>query len=420
MENDFIKNVSRALDEQMKMKPYPINLLEEVHMHDNDERKELSGAKRKVCENAHTRILGKILAFNEGKGYILLNNLLKEVAKYCKSWNSISTENPIFTSEASCDSDNTSGRIDLLIKEDGKYAIIVENKINEATDQNNQIARYIKYLEGTGFTRSQVFVLYMSSRGDAPSDKTWKLEGEDYQNDFAARYCNFSYRFHVLPWLKKEVLPTIKDLNQPYLKSAVEQYIDYLEGKYALRKDERECLLEVLKNELKINDDEIKKDLNGVLHRIDEKISEVEIIQKGKDGDDTAVKRRVNLIYEGLLSIKTAILGKAVGHFEGTEPYTGAHVYERKNHYGVVITNNGRQYVLYIGEKNSFFCSVISYPLKNQRIDIASDQIFSLFFKKRGRKLDWRATEYDSPQKDYLSAVLKMKTVLQALENNEN
>ena len=75
----------------------------------------------------------------------------------------------------------------------------------------------------------------------------------------------------------------------------------------------------------------------------------------------------------------------------------------------------------YIGEyNNKFFCSVISYPLKNQQIDSDSDQFFRPSFNKRGRKLDWRATEYDSPQKDYLSAVLKMKTVLQALENNEN
>ncbi len=418
MGKDFIRKVSEALDEQMKTKPYPINLLEEVHMHDNDEREELSGAKRKVCENAHTRILGKILAFNEGKGFILMKNLIKEVAKYCNSWNSILIEDPEFTSEAICD--NSSGRIDLLIKEDGKYAIIVENKINEAADQDNQIARYIKHLMSIGFKQSQIFVLYMSSRGDAPSAKTWKLDGEDYQMEFATRYSNFSYRFHVLPWLEKEVIPIIKSLNQPYLKSAVEQYIDYLKGKYALREDERKCLIAVLKNELKINDKGIKNDFNGVLHRIDEGISKVEKVRKDKDADETATKRRVNLIYEGLLSIKTTILGDAVGHFEGAEPYTGAHVYERKNHYGVIITNNERQYVLYIGEKNSFFCSVISYPIKNQRIDIASDQFFRLFFDKRGRRLDWQATEYDGPQKDYLHATIKMRTILLALEKNEN
>lgn len=418
MEKDFIKKVSEALEEQMKTKPYPINLLEEVHMHDNDEREELSGSKRKVCENAHTRILGKILAFNEGKGFILMKNLIKEVAKCCNSWNSILIKDPEFTSEANCD--NTSGRIDLLIKEDDKYAIIVENKINEAADQENQIARYIKHLKSIGFPQSQIFVLYMSSRGDAPSDETWKLDGEDYQKEFAARYFNFTYRFHVLPWLEKEVIPIINSLNQPYLKSAVEQYIDYLKGKYALREEEREGLLVVLKKELKINDDEIKNDFNGVLHRIDEGISYVEKVRKDRYEEETAMKRRVNLIYEGLLSIKTTILGEAIGHFERTEPYTGAYIHNRKNYYGVIITNNERQYVLYIGEYTYFFCSVISYPLKNQRIDIVSDQFFRSFFNKRGPKLDWQATKYDSPQKDYLSATKKMKTVLQALEKNEN
>ena len=84
-ENDnastFVDEVLKQLEKRLQQEPYQINLLEEVHMHDYGEKKELSGIKRKVCENAHTRILKRLLAFRHGGEYILFKSLVNAISQ---------------------------------------------------------------------------------------------------------------------------------------------------------------------------------------------------------------------------------------------------------------------------------------------------------------------------------------------------
>ena len=44
----FINDVIAQYNERMKSQPYQINLLEEVHMHDDGQRKDLSEAKKLI------------------------------------------------------------------------------------------------------------------------------------------------------------------------------------------------------------------------------------------------------------------------------------------------------------------------------------------------------------------------------------
>lgn len=52
------------------------------------------------------------------------------------------------------------------------------------------------------------------------------------------RYITLNYKDDILPWLRNEVLPTCKEDN-PILASALEQYIDHLDGMFNLRKEEQ-------------------------------------------------------------------------------------------------------------------------------------------------------------------------------------
>ena len=124
-----INSLIKKHKDLMKSYPYNINIIDELH----------------ADENAHSRILMKLLQFNEDMSFPILDSLLKELGIN----ETILT--PIFTSDAS-------DRIDLLIK-DEKYAIIVENKIHDALDQENQLNRYIKEVERKGF--DSFYIIYL-------------------------------------------------------------------------------------------------------------------------------------------------------------------------------------------------------------------------------------------------------------------
>ncbi len=131
----------KYLQERAKL-PFHINILDELHAN----------------ENAHSRIFLKILSYRENDNYPFLNNLFQflggdfKVLNICK---------PIFTAEKH--------RIDMLIKDkQGKYALIVENKIHGAIDQQKQISNYISQIKDSGFNENQIYVLYLTKSGGSP------------------------------------------------------------------------------------------------------------------------------------------------------------------------------------------------------------------------------------------------------------
>ena len=73
-----------------------------------------------------------------------------------------------------------------------------------------------------------------------PVDDSWGK----YKEDFASHYVKFSFRNGVLPWLKSDVLPSIPDKDK-LLKSAIEQYVDYLEGLFKQRESDKQLYIMV-------------------------------------------------------------------------------------------------------------------------------------------------------------------------------
>lgn len=215
----------------MKSYPYNINIIDELH----------------ADENAHSRILMKLLQFNEDKSFPILDSLLKELGI------NETILKPIFTSDAS-------DRIDLLIK-DEKYAIIVENKIHDALDQDNQLNRYIEEVERKGF--DSFYIIYLTKDGHEPIKESLSEERKrKLKTD--GRFYSLSYKDNILPWMEERILPLCR-IKEENLTTALKQYIDHIKGLFMGRKIDKELnetmgkhIIEELKLENISSEDKIK------------------------------------------------------------------------------------------------------------------------------------------------------------------
>lgn len=195
--------------------PYHLNIIEELHAN----------------ENAHSRILARLFQYKDSNDRHVI---LKEFVDYLiennpdQKFTNIQIENPVITYEEK--------RIDIWIK-DEKYAIIIENKIYDAGDQEAQLCRYIDKTISLGYNKDNIFVIYMPSSTRDASEQTWGIYKEEFKN----RYSIVSFNQDVIKWLKEKVYPnlTLKEVN---LRSAIEQYIDYLErysGQYEKKQQDK-------------------------------------------------------------------------------------------------------------------------------------------------------------------------------------
>ncbi|MBO4810752.1 MAG: PD-(D/E)XK nuclease family protein [Prevotella sp.] len=125
-------------------------------------------------------------------------------------------------------------RIDILVYEKDKYAIVMENKIWDALDQPNQLANYIEAMMGGSynFNEDQIYVAYLPSTNEhQPSPNSWEGRGGDsYQERFKDRYKLLGFKEKILPWLEssKEV-QEIKD--NPHFEHSCFLFIDFLRRK---------------------------------------------------------------------------------------------------------------------------------------------------------------------------------------------
>ncbi|MBO4778896.1 MAG: PD-(D/E)XK nuclease family protein [Bacteroidales bacterium] len=199
----FIDTFSRVYKREKLKLPYHVNIIEELH----------------INENAHSRILLKFLLYQNDNGkYEIFQSLLEYIRRNndrSNMFGDIKITKPILTQEIA--------RIDMWIR-DKNYAIIFENKARNAVDQDSQLSRYIERTINRGYKKEQIFVIYMPPTLKEPAEQSWGT----YEEEFKKRYFCLSFREHVLPWLKNDVIPNVrqKDL---YLSSALVQYVDYLE-----------------------------------------------------------------------------------------------------------------------------------------------------------------------------------------------
>lgn len=245
-------------EEQSKL-PYHINVIDELH----------------PDENAHSRIFAQLLRFKENTTYPFLVSFFNKLCKF-----DIQVDTPIVRKV------DSNGRIDIPIF-DKRYVVLIENKvtdkaIDQNTSQGGQLARYIESIIIRNRKKKEdIYIIYTPKYTRQPTDDAWiNKDGHCYKEEFKKRFCSASYRDDIYPWLVNEVLPNIAITNT-YLHSAVQQYIDHLEGLFDIRKINETMnmrLQDFLKKELDIENQtprealeilsEKEHELNNVLKQI--------------------------------------------------------------------------------------------------------------------------------------------------------
>lgn len=133
--------------------------------------------------------------------------------------------------------------IDILVS-DKNYAFIIENKINGAGDQREQIKRYVESVENNyGYDISKIYVAYLTRWGN--KEVSENSLPDDLKTELGKRFLPINYREHILPWMK-ETLPELP-LKETLLISGMRQYIDTLKGMFNLRKNQKDMMNDIKK-----------------------------------------------------------------------------------------------------------------------------------------------------------------------------
>lgn len=224
----LVENYHSKREEKLGELPFLYNVLEEV----------------RVNENAHTRLLMRLLEYPPA-----LSSFLAWLEKKYTSFDPPKVDKPNITAEKH--------RIDGLIQEEGKYAIIIENKVCGAVEQEGQLGRYIDKCRELGYDQSDIYILYLFDRsGNDPSPQTW---GEYKAEDFGGRYLVLSYKDDIIPWLNTFLAECeATDEKTQVLREGVAQYLDYLRLLFKIDR------YTTMKSELtRFVEDELKLDLRS-------------------------------------------------------------------------------------------------------------------------------------------------------------
>ena len=126
-------------------------------------------------EIVHSKIIADLLnpKGEHQLGYGFLVMFLQTIGISVETKPAPSAENPLqnvlVNAESFAPTDDSNGRIDILVTFDynGKrYALIIENKLNDAPDQPRQLERYNEYLSKSGYNESERITVYMPRVGD--------------------------------------------------------------------------------------------------------------------------------------------------------------------------------------------------------------------------------------------------------------
>lgn len=199
--------VSCIHKEELSALPYSIDLLSEA----------LNSEKLK--ETAHCKILYRLL-----QNRIIQNNFIQHfLPNVDYAFDSIQIPYP------------DTHRIDLTIKSN-TFFLIIENKINGACEQREQIDRYVRIAQQT-YPDEQIYVIYLGGEYNIyPSESSMS---SDTQKLLGNRVIYKNYKDDITPWITS-VYDQIAFDDQPFLKSTLLSYRTYLENKYNLNNQNKE------------------------------------------------------------------------------------------------------------------------------------------------------------------------------------
>ncbi len=385
----FIERYKKLKKEQ----PYHINVIDLL----------------RANENAHSRILLHLLKQNVNGKYEILESFLHTL--FPKFNHTISK--PQLTSEKH--------RIDLLVQERGKYAIIFENKIHDAVIQKNQIARYIDKMKGLGYAEKQIYVLYLPPNdSNHPNDCCWKLEqsyckecdrviihrncieGKSYLPAFEERYAHLTFRDDIIPWLKSDVLPNCR-IKDSYLQSTVVQYIDHLEGLFDIREINKKMNMEL--------QDYIKQTL-----KFEEKPEHNLVLVKSKIDDLNKVINQLNSLKENTESECWEIwLNRLRQDFTGYELIDFSDDEEFPK-VGVIINLKGLKFSICIEKEDRIYYGIGRHNCSETILKEVTDIVKPILDELGGCKSSgwWYGWKYTSFENGYM----RLKALIMEVEKS--
>lgn len=339
MDDKHLLNLAKEISEIInRNRLYNANIITELHAN----------------ENAHSRILRMLLQYDNGKKeYPILRKFL-EIPNLKKVFGNTDFKSPIFRNEQE--------RIDVLIEEPRSFAIIIENKIKGAPDQERQLERYIESVNGHGVPYDNIYAIYLTDSGGKEvsdlsfTDVAKECLGYKDENDMG-RFVPMNYRYDILPWLEKEVLPNCS-YKEDLLLSALKQYIDYLKSMFGITENEEQKILimEKLKKDLGIKGCDVEavgvcftaiEQLENLKNRIDG-IS-VEIIKK-------LAEEYIKIPFERYLQEKPSVYTLEDVVFSNTEFNISVYSPEwEKIYFRVQYTSGGICYGIFNKDTNNPF-----------------------------------------------------------------
>jgi hypothetical protein len=168
----------------------------------------------------HSRFLYKLLLYKDKDAkYPILESFCKTLLKF----ENIKITKPEIEREKK--------NIDISVyDEKGDYFLIIENKVNDAPDQPNQLAKYINTAKEKMKDITKIYICYLPYDGKEPKENSWENPDENsksYKDAFEGRFRIVSFRDEILEWLKKLEI----DSEQKFLQAAIEQYAYLIENK---------------------------------------------------------------------------------------------------------------------------------------------------------------------------------------------
>ena len=205
-------------------------------------------------EHLHTPFLRMLLDkdANHGVGKGFLEAFLKMVKKKLKldfqydvnSSHVAYQDVYLGNKEISEDGTSTGGKIDILLHDDKKHAIIIENKFdrygNPAQDQEKQLERYYNY----GKKYEGFILIYLTPSGQDASEYS---TGSDKITYYPMSYDLSDNKPNILSWLD-ECLDISKEC--PRIHEVIKQYITFIKDtRQIMEKEDQKELLNLLLSE---------------------------------------------------------------------------------------------------------------------------------------------------------------------------
>lgn len=225
-----------------------------------------------MSENDHTKLLLSLLRFKQDNKYVLINSFMQrfanEIGKRFANEIGISDNQRVeiyynrkyvYYTENNATTRNSSIDGLILIKDTNKdingqnnnCAIIIENKIKDAPDQQNQVRRYIYHMHKQEHIElDKIWCFYIASDGSKsiskgsyipsyeeentpPNILSLKINKDSTESDekvdchIGDRFVELNYKYDITSWLREDILD--KRIYPESLTAVVRAYLESLE-----------------------------------------------------------------------------------------------------------------------------------------------------------------------------------------------